>query len=282
MYIFILLAISFSSKLVSGSTFSCGSNSCANQHLICEENESCSLTCTESHSCQNVTITCADNEDCSISCETDDSCPSITVYGSNCSYLEISALGTNSMDDSTIICPENSSSDCVITCYYSACSGSYIEAINTKAVNLTAATDWAFGSTTINCIKAGFLKIIADGYGALNGANIYCPNNGAYILNGKGYSCIIDTVGQWYAGQSAKIYAVEGFNDVILYGPGFYQTGNDILYCMLNYSKLCDIDGSNYITNIHCGDSNYDGLFCDNYLLPSEYGQTEAPTIIPS
>ena len=256
---------------VSCSTFSC--SSCADQQLVCNESESCSLDCTATNSCQNVTITCADNQDCTISCTVEDGCNSMTIYGENAAYLDIVALGKRSLKYSTIICPESSNSNCLIRCGEVSCTQMYVEAIGTNMVNLSTVTTsgWAFASTTINCTRAGFLHILAKGYGALENTKIYCPNNGAYVLNGKEPSCIIDsTLSQWWSGEKAKIYAVEGFNDVELYGIGFYHEGNDILYCMLNYSKSCDIDGTSS-SNIHCDSNSDDGMFCQDYLLPSAH-----------
>ena len=270
---------------VSSSSFCC--SSCVHQQFICAKDEPCLLNCTTSHSCENVTISCADNQDCAIYCDAKDSCQYMTVYGRSSSNLEIFASGTNAMHDATIICPENSSSNCVIICDRYSCINSYIEAVDTKTVSITARKDWAFKNTTINCTRAGGLNIgivaIANGHNALSDAKIYCPNNGGYVSNGEGHSCVIDiyTVGEWTDGLNCEIYAVEGLNDFKLnvlgfnvnsdHGSNISNNVNGILYCMLNYSKSCYL-GKKFTnsSNIECDDSKLDGSFCDSYLLPND------------
>ena len=204
----------------------------------------------------------------------------MTVYGANASLLDVSVTADTGMQNATIICPQHSTSNCVITADRDSLKYSYIEAIYTKTVNITATQDWTFEYTIINCTQAGFLNILADGYGVLSNANVYCPNNGY----NNGYSCIIDTDNQWAGGLNVKIYAVEGFNDLLLSGAGFFNSQNDILYCMLDYSKSCDIDGTRYYDGyIHCDDSSLDATFCDNYTLSNTTTTTTlAPTIMPS
>ena len=174
-FIYALFTVVLLSSRGSCSSFSC--SSCAGEHFVCDGEDSCSLNCTTSYACDNVAITCGNNQD----------------YGANSSNLNIFAAGRYSMNDSTIICSQNPTSKCSITCGDSACSHSYIEAINTEIVNITAPNHWALTNTTINGINAGFLTMwVSNGYGVLSNANVYCPNNGAYVVNGEEYSCIID------------------------------------------------------------------------------------------
>lgn len=89
---------------VSASDFFDGTVSCSSDY------QNCHMNCQGSSSCTDRSIYCSSAEQCNhciVNCASDDSCFGITVYPYNCDYVEIRALGENSIKGAAIYSPTN-------------------------------------------------------------------------------------------------------------------------------------------------------------------------------
>eukprot|EP01083_Nonionella_stella_P051375 136378_1 len=243
--------------------------------------------CDEERTCSGATFTCPyyKTSHCPITCTGYSSCVGAIFYcppltGYSCS-LDISGIGSAS---STEI-------------YATDMVGGTLDVI----IHTTSTFSSAFEDGIIHCPISGTCNINITGEGLLNGyiyatqsktlniniqsadasldgASIYCPDNG---YKGEPTCVLTASVDRGAtAWDGAKIYAVEGFaSDLSISCSSSFGCGALAVYCGTAYKYVCTLSGEQYKL---CDDISH---ICNSWLSPttaSPTPPTQSPTPKPT